>query len=221
MGTHLSRKLSDRKTVRLALSFCLGVVFFSAVSSANADTMGTVSLAGCGGGGGGCPDATYSFDITSTTATLTITITGAPTSKNDFIGSVNLGFSSSSLISGLVLTSAPSPLGFWGATTGSLNSNGGGCGTNSGAFICSTALPSNPLPITQGGVYTWAWTYNPVSQIDLNVHVGTQYGPNNANNPWHGLIVSQTVFTPEPASLTLLVSGLLALVLLGRKFSRS
>jgi hypothetical protein len=220
MGAQLSRRMNGRKAMRVALIFCLGVAFFAAVSPARADTMGTVSLSGCGGGGG-CPAATYTFDITSTTAMLTITITGTPTSSNDMIGSVDLGFSPSGSISGLALTSAPSALGNWGVTTGSLSSNGNGCGTNTGAFICSTALPSNPLPISQGGVYTWTWTFNPVSQINLDVHVGTQYGPNNPNNPWKGLIVSQTVFTPEPTSVTLLAAGLLALALLGRKFSRA
>jgi len=38
-----------------------------------------------------------------------------------------------------------------------------------------------------------------------------QYGPNNLSNPWNGLIVSQAVSVPEPASWTLLGVGLLAI----------
>jgi hypothetical protein len=177
-----------------------------------ADSVGTLTLSNCGTPGTNCPGATYTFDITSTSATLTITITGAPNSANDFIGSVDLGFSPSGTISGLSLTAAPSNLSFWTFTTGSLSSNSNGCGSNSGAFVCATALPSNPLPIVQGGVYTWTWTYNAIdpSLISGSVHVGAQYGP-NANNSWNGLIVSQTAFVPEPASLTLIGVGLLAI----------
>ena len=180
-----------------------------------ADTVGTLSLSNCGTAGTACPAATYMFDITSTSATLTITINGVPTSTNDFIGSVDLGFSPSGSISGVALTAAPSTLSNWTATTGSLSSNGNGCGINGGAFVCATALPLNPLPISQNGVYTWTWTYNALTPSQIasggTVHVGAQYGPNSPNNPWNGLIISQNVFVPEPASLTLLGVGLLAI----------
>lgn len=179
-----------------------------------ADTMGGFSLGSCGSGSG-CPAATYQFNINSTSATLTITVTGATTSQNNFIGSVDLGFAPSGTVSGLGLTAAPSALSNWTDTTGSLSSNSNGCGSNGGAFVCATALPGNPLPISQNGVYTWTWTFNAIdpSMIASNgtVHVGVQYGPNSPNNPWNGLIVSQSVTVPEPASVTLLGAGLLAL----------
>src|SRR5713101_7612076 len=164
------------------------VLCFMYAGIAKADTIGTLTLSDCGSGGTGCPAATYSFDITSTSATLTITITGAVTSQNSMIGSVDLGFVPSMTISGLTLTAAPSTLANWTATTGSLSSNSNGCGTNGGAFVCATALPSNALPIVQGGVYTWTWTYNAIDPALIGasgVHVGTQYGPNNQNNPWN------------------------------------
>jgi hypothetical protein len=196
-------------TMRAIFILCLAVAFFSAGSIAKADTIGSLTLTDCGSGSG-CPGATYAFDITSTSATLTITINGVPTSSNNYIGSVDLGFTPSSNVSGLALASAPSALGNWSAATGSLSSNGGGCGGNGGAFVCSTALPSNPLLISQGGVYSWTWTYNAInpSQISSSVHVGAQYGP-NANGGWKGLIISQVVSTPEPSSLALLAVGML------------
>ena len=190
-------------------------------ASAKADTIGSLSLSDCGTTGTNCPAATYTFDITATTATLTITITGAPTSSNNYIGSVDLGFAPSNAITGLSLTAAPSSLSLWTSTTGSVSSNSSGCGTNSGAFVCATALPLNPFLITQNGVYTWTWTYNAIDPAliasNSTVHVGVQYGPNSPNNPWNGLIVSQAVFVPEPGSLTLLGVGLLALAALARR----
>jgi len=179
---------------------------------AKADTIGTLTLSNCGTAGTNCPAATYQFDIRSTSATLTTTITGATNLANHYIGSVDLGFSPSGTISGLALSAAPSSLNNWTSTDGSLNS-AGSCGANSGAFVCATALPSNPLPIVQGGVYAWTWTFNAIDPALINgtVHVGMQYGPNNLSNPWNGLIVSQAVSVPEPASWTLLGVGLLAI----------
>src|SRR5216683_6633860 len=199
---------------RMLVALTLLILALGYGASAKADTIGSLSLSNCGTAGTNCPAATYTFDITATTATLTITITGAPTSSNDYIGSVDLGFAPSNTITGLSLTAAPSSLSLWTSTTGSVSSNSSGCGTNNGAFVCATALPLNPFLITQNGVYTWTWTYNAIdpSLIASNstVHVGTQYGP-NVNGSWNGLIVSQAVFVPEPGSLTLLGVGLLAL----------
>src|SRR5260370_42220282 len=93
----------------------------------------------------------------------------------------------------------------WTSPAVSLNS-AGSCGANSGAFVCATALPSNPLPIVQGGVYAWTWTFNAIDPALINgtVHVGMQYGPNNLSNPWNGLIVSQAVKKTPAAASTLL-----------------
>src|SRR6266850_2581403 len=166
----------------VTLAFCF---IFTGV--AKADTIGSLTLSNCGTAGTNCPAAMYQFDVTSTSATLTITITGATNSANNLIGVVDLGFSASGTTSGLALSAAPSALNLWSSTTGSLSSNGNGCGSNNGAFVCATALPSNPLTIVQGGLYTWTWTYNAIDPALINgtVHVGAQYGPNNPNNTWN------------------------------------
>lgn len=181
-------------------------------ASVKADSIGSLSLADCGGGQSGCPAATYSFDITSTQATLTIHITGTVGSTNDYITAVNLGFTSSAnTISNLSLPESPSS--GWTAAAGSLSS-GGTCGTNNGGFVCASASPLNSLVAVQDGTYTWGWSYNSLPSVFApgDVHIGAEYGPNQGN--YMGLIVSQTgaTATPEPSSLMLLASSLLVLM---------
>jgi len=193
----------------------LTVMALFCTGPAMADTVGTLTLTDCGGASG-CPAATYAFDITTTSASLTITINGVPTSSNDYITAVDLGFTPSGNITGLSLTAFPST--GWTATSGSLSS-GGACGVNSGAFVCASASPLTSLLIAQNGVYTWTWTFDAIDPSLIaaggSVHIGAEYGP-NANGSFNGLIVSQTTSIPEPASLTLLGAGLLALAGLAR-----
>ena len=140
---------------KLLISGVLVALLGLALASApvQADETGTLSLTGCPGPG--CPNATYSFDIGATSAELTINITGPVSASmpgNDFITGVDLGFTPSGNISGLTLASNPGG-GPWTTDTASLGNNG--CGTNSGAFVCSSASPG--LSITDGGTYTWVW----------------------------------------------------------------
>src|SRR5712664_2068459 len=188
-----------------ALILLLVATVFGAPSKA--DTIGTLTLTNCGGGSG-CPAATYSFDITGTSATLSITINSAPNSTNNIISGVDLGFTASSNISKLTLFSSPG--GFTATRTGSLNNSG--CGSNGGAFICS----SGPgVTVTNGQTYTWGWNFTNSGGTALagDVHVGANY------NPANGLIVScsinscgaPTTSVPEPGSMMLLGAGLLNL----------
>ena len=185
-----------------------------------ADTIGMLTLSNCGDPGSGCPGATYKFDVTSTSATLTITINGGLNSTNSNLTAVNLGFTTNNNIVSLG-TFTTSAAGTWTPTTGSLSS-GGSCGVNSGAFVCASVAPLSAVTLTTNETLTFTWNYtlsnpNAIFSAD-DVHIGAEYGPNGGSN-YKGLIVSETIGTavPEPASLTLLGIGLLAIGVFARR----
>ena len=193
----------------LVVTALLAIACIGFAGVANADSIGSLTLTGCGGSGTGCPDATYSFDIGNTSATLTILITGTVNADNNLITGVNLG------LNNLVTTglSVAGPNAGWQSGFGSVNSNSN-CTNGDASFICAFGS----VGIVSGQSYTWTWSYPTINADSLDpagVHIGANYDPHE------GFIVSETgaggTNVPEPASLTLLGLGLLGVPFLRRR----
>ncbi len=181
------------------------------VSSSNADTI-SVTQPGATDGFG----STYMLSANCTGSLCNVTLTiDSTNATNPDISAVDFKIGSSDTFGGTVVP----PNGTWNTSSGSLGN--GGCGNNSGGFICSQAASTSSFAAT-GGILTWSWTGVDVSG-DLTInHVGYKY--DNGTGTLNGMIVSDSTFgsgggtsVPEPGVLQLLGAGLVGLGIMRRR----
>jgi hypothetical protein len=185
------------------------------VSSSHADTI-SVTQPGATDGFG----STYMLSANCTGSVCNVTLTiDSTNATNPDISAVDFKIGSSDTFSGTVAA----PNGTWNTSSGSLGN--GGCGNNSGGFICSQAASTSSFAAT-GGILTWSWTGVDVTG-DLTInHVGYKY--DNGAGTLNGMIVSDSTFgnggggggtsVPEPGVLQLLGVGLVGLGVMRRRF---
>ena len=187
------------------------------------------SIGGPGSTCGTCQGATYTlqqsvesssggnttFDITYTIDTSTYTGGGA------FIDAVAVKVSSSVPSSTTTLDSAPGGIAAWTVVDGGINA--GGCDGSGSGFECADTTPS--LVAAVGGTLVWVFDITiPTADLitsPLGASIKARYVDNNDAKV--GALVSEDINlqtgggspppppVPEPASLMLLGSGLLAL----------
>ena len=181
------------------------------VSSSNADTI-SVTQPGATDGFG----STYMLSANCTGSLCNVTLTiDSTNATNPDISAVDFKIGSSDTFGGTVVP----PNGTWNTSSGSLGN--GGCGNNSGGFICSQAASTSSFAAT-GGILTWSWTGVDVSG-DLTInHVGYKY--DNGTGTLNGMIVSDSTFgsgggtsVPEPGVLQPLGAGLVGLGIMRRR----
>jgi hypothetical protein len=198
---------------RFAISGIIALaVLLLNVSSSHADTI-SVTQPGATDGFG----STYMLSANCTGSVCNVTLTIDSThATNPDISAVDFKIGSSDTFSGTVAA----PNGTWNTSSGSLGN--GGCGNNSGGFICSQAASTSSFAAT-GGILTWSWTGVDVTG-DLTInHVGYKY--DNGTGTLNGMIVSDSTFggggggtsVPEPGVLQLLGVGLVGLGMMRRR----
>lgn len=173
----------------------------------------TVTLSGCSS----CFGSIYTLTVNPTTlgsttdftVTLTIDTTGTSAGPATAISAVSFKISSS--VTSLTLTSAPGGAGAW--VTSANNINNAGCSGNGAGFVCSEDNPS-VTSAQLGGVFTWTWDITiPSGSLFMpnlaGSHIGAKY--NNSAGTLNGFITSETTPIPEPGTLALFGTGLIAL----------
>ena len=196
---------------RLSLNAVLVVAAIAVLAApAAADT---VTLSGCSS----CFGSVYTLTVNPTTlgsttdftVTLTIDTTAASAGPATAISSVN--FKISNTVTSFTLTSAPGGTGAWVTSQNGINN--AGCAGSGAGFVCS----QDTAPVTSaqlGGVFTWTWdiTIPSGSLFTPNLagsHIGAKY--NNSAGTLNGFITSETTPIPEPGTLALFGTGLIAL----------
>lgn len=198
----------------------LGIAILALGTSANADTVGTLVISGCGN----CNGAVLTLTIVhnggnSYTATLTVDTTNfvAPAAGVNYISSVAFQAGGSSIVSA-TLTSDPG--GSW-TTFGNTNSTNNDCTGSGSGWVCSQA---DPTVAVSGGEMTWVWDFEN-SGGDLGDVWTIHLKWNDEDGDTDGHLISNfgtpttTTRVAEPGSLILLGMGLIGMAGIRRRLS--